>query len=87
LAAGAAHSAAPLLLLGTLALMPGVAGAVRRRSVLAALAVPGTLLLLALPDALWVGEVTRVPRPDLRLGRSAWLTWALPLASLAWAAP
>ena len=87
LAAGAAHSAAPLLLLGTLVLTLGVAGAARRRSVLAALAVPGTLLLLALPDWLWVGEVTRVPGPDLRLGRSAWLTWALPLASLAWAGP
>ncbi|MFC3604894.1 hypothetical protein [Deinococcus soli (ex Cha et al. 2016)] len=46
LAAGAAHSAAPLLLLGTLVLTLVVAGAARRRSVLAALAVPGTLLLL-----------------------------------------
>ncbi|AWT37676.1 hypothetical protein GCM10008956_12780 [Deinococcus arenae] len=87
LAAAAAHSAAPLLLLLSLALTPPLPRAARRRALLAALGVPLAVGALALPDRLWTGEVTRVTAPALRAGRSVWLTWALPLWSLAWAAP
>ncbi|GGR92238.1 hypothetical protein [Deinococcus sedimenti] len=82
LAAASAHSAAPLLLLAALALsVPG------SRQRWAAALIPLVALLLALPDRLWSGPVTRVTPPDLRLGRTVWLTAALPLWSLAWALP
>ncbi|NTX98849.1 hypothetical protein [Deinococcus sp. JMULE3] len=86
-AAAAAHSAAPLLLLGTLALTLPAPRQPRRRALQAALAVPAALILLAVPDHAWVGPTTRVPIPDLREGRSIWLTWGLPLLSVAWVMP